>query len=121
MVVVYNPSNGDFRRFQSKLTKIDVENDVKWHKNKKIDFVGIKWPQLSIKLITKTYKKWYGGRKSPNNGDFLRFQSKLIKIDVENDVKRCQNRKIDILCIKWPLVIIKPITKTQRKWYGCRI
>ena len=28
IVVVYSPNNGDFRRFQSKPTKIDVENDV---------------------------------------------------------------------------------------------
>jgi len=29
MVVVYSPNNGDFRRFQSKMAKIDVKKDVK--------------------------------------------------------------------------------------------
>ena len=29
IVVIYSPNSGDFRRFQSKLTKIEVENKAK--------------------------------------------------------------------------------------------
>ena len=29
IVIIYSPNNGDFRRFQSKLTRIDFGNDFK--------------------------------------------------------------------------------------------
>ena len=47
----------------------------------------------SIKLAEKTYKSGIVVIFSPNSGYFRRFQSKLTKIEIENAVKQCQNKK----------------------------
>ena len=60
----------------------------------------------SIKLAKKTYKSGFVVIYSPNSGDFRRFQSKLTKIEVEIDVKKCKNKK-NIVVIKWPIDFIK--------------
>ena len=66
----------------------------------------------SIKLAKKTYKSGIVVIFSLNSGYFRRFQSKSTKIEVENDVKKCKNKK-NIVVIKWPMdsikLAIKPI------------
>ena len=94
IVVVYSPNNGDFRRFQSKLTKIDVKKDVKWRPNKKTNIVGIKWPLVSIKLWEKPIKSGIGVTYSPKNGEFIAFCVKIWIFDVTIDFVYYQSIKL---------------------------
>ena len=84
MVVVYSPNNGDFRRFQSKLTKIDVKNNAKIEK---LTLLALSVHCYQSNSQQKPIKNGMVVVYSPNNGDFRRFQSKQTKIDVENDIK----------------------------------
>ena len=61
IVVVYSSNNCDFRRSQTKLTKMTSEMTSDEVKIKQIDIVVIKQPLVLIKLIIKTFNKWYCG------------------------------------------------------------
>ena len=58
------------------------------------NILGIELPLESIKIAIKPIKSGIVVIYSSNNGDFRRFESKLTKIDVENDVNNVKIKKL---------------------------